>query len=790
MKNRPALSYFILTILLFANASAFSISFGEMSYKPVVINNKIENMWLKYENTSEYDAAGRIIHLLTRAGNEEWFEYNNDGKMTFHKETWDTEETDVKKDIEYKCYEYNDEGKLIYDKEVKEYEKSDKSSVKEEHWYTPDGKLLKYKYTRDEEKKHNDFSEYVELYEYDEKGLLIRELKDRWKENVTEYTYNENGNLLFKIVRDEKGEIQKAIQNSYDRNGNITTSVTKKPGEYKKKNGKWVQELEVVETIKWKYKYDKNNRLIYKEEPGEYNKDLIFKTVYKYDAKGNLIFENQDNTSIYYTYNSENILIKKRTETIFEDEKSNPYIDEEQYDLNGNRIYYYTNHLVSLFKNDKEYEEFYEYNEHNQLIHFKAPKKVVDFYIDSKLEKTLPSPTAEYWIDYWPNGKKKEERYANSSLNLYNENEEPLYIKKVHNEYNWQNNIQTFTDENFYGYDDQNNILYCVGPDTKNEYYEYEYSSDGSKKTRKQYSIYFTMPSLYECKCIEAYEYDLYGNLTYQMKVKDSYVEEKRTEYTYEFDTNGRMVKLISSDSNSNTNSEIYEYDDYGNINHKIYNDGNYEEWFEYDSKGHLLSWHNNDNSSETYEYNEKGLKISHTKKWTERFYEEYDNIVNRIVDFEFNEWYEYDKSENLIYYKNSDGREERYNSKGKTIWEKDIDGKEYTYEYDSDGNILSYKTSDGRTITYEYKKVEDLVYCTKNGKSTYSYVKDSQGNQIYYCSEEGKVTHRIYDLQGNEICYHYNPNKWNVKSTEHWTFYEYHPNGKLKSKMIYEEIK
>ena len=57
-----------------------------------------------------------------------------------------------------------------------------------------------------------------------------------------------------------------------------------------------------------------------------------------------------------------------------------------------------------------------------------------------------------------------------------------------------------------------------------------------------------------------------------------------------------------------------------------------------------------------------------------------------------------FDKKNNLIHYKNSNGREEwnKYDKKNNLIHSKDSNGIEFWNEYDKKNNLIHYKTSNG----------------------------------------------------------------------------------------------
>jgi hypothetical protein len=77
---------------------------------------------------------------------------------------------------------------------------------------------------------------------------------------------------------------------------------------------------------------------------------------------------------------------------------------------------------------------------------------------------------------------------------------------------------------------------------------------------------------------------------------------------------------------------------------------------------------------------------------------EEYIHIFNK-------ERCEFDEKINLIYYKNINGCEYKYDANHKLIWERCIFHDceiEHEYEYNSEGTLIYYKCSNGTEIKYD----------------------------------------------------------------------------------------
>lgn len=210
--------------------------------------------------------------------------------------------------------------------------------------------------------------------------------------------------------------------------------------------------------------------------------------------------------------------------------------------------------------------------------------------------------------------------------------------------------------EEWYDYDDHNTLYYT----------KYKYSNNDIRETRLQHTyneksqlIYTIDPNLnkdfsnYE----QWYEYDERGNLVHY---KNSHSE-----------------KFYEYDENNNKTSEtfyswvtIFKYDSRGN---KIYSNGSgREEWFAYDSKNNLTySYEGEDEKWFEYEYDTNGNIIHKVSKYYTMAYGESGLRYRKAFNCR-DEWYEYDKYNNVIHYKDS------------TTFE-----KWYEYEYDSKGRIV-----------------------------------------------------------------------------------------------------
>ena len=85
--------------------------------------------------------------------------------------------------------------------------------------------------------------------------------------------------------------------------------------------------------------------------------------------------------------------------------------------------------------------------------------------------------------------------------------------------------------------------------------------------------------------------------------------------------------------------------------------------------------------------------------------YDKNENEIHRKESDGFEAWTEYDENENKLHKKDSDGYEAwyEYDKNGNEIYSKNSYGYEAWYEYDKNGNLIHMKDSDGYEDWYEY---------------------------------------------------------------------------------------
>ena len=171
----------------------------------------------------------------------------------------------------------------------------------------------------------------VTRYAYDEAGLLIRrtEAADTSSERVTEYTYDDDGNLVETV---QPGSPSRVTTMTYDEAGNLT-SVTDPEGGCTR-----FTEHDAMGNVltridprgeQWTYTYDPAGHLTAVTDP------LGQTTRYEYDARGNKTREiDPDNTETRYAYDRQGNLIRQ-TKVIDPADESQNQVTTYEYNFAG-----------------------------------------------------------------------------------------------------------------------------------------------------------------------------------------------------------------------------------------------------------------------------------------------------------------------------------------------------------------------------------------------------------------------------------------------------------------------
>jgi YD repeat-containing protein len=164
------------------------------------------------ETRLEYDDKGRLVSKITfddgEEGEKQLTEYNGNGQTTIkydeygNKESEETTETDDKGNVTYrKIIDFNEETE-----EETRYE------------YDSSGKITGEEHSGN----YEGAGRTVENF-YDEKGRLIKTITKTTDGNQTilEIGYDENGNEITQVEKNDAGELNHTVKRNYDENGNV-----------------------------------------------------------------------------------------------------------------------------------------------------------------------------------------------------------------------------------------------------------------------------------------------------------------------------------------------------------------------------------------------------------------------------------------------------------------------------------------------------------------------------------------------------------------------------------------
>lgn len=135
----------------------------------------------------------------------------------------------------------------------------------------------------------------------------------------------------------------------------------------------------------------------------------------------------------------------------------------------------------------------------------------------------------------------------------------------------------------------------------------------------------------------------------------------------YEYDSNNRIiVKRIIDESDIEIDGK-YEYDERGNLIREDWNDNNFTTEYEYDELNRKVHEKIINGLEGYFEYDDNSNLIS--ENWTNGYVKSFYDDKNRKIGMEINfsplvkgkKWYEYNDNDCLIYFKDVDGQEFKY---------------------------------------------------------------------------------------------------------------------------------
>jgi len=263
---------------------------------------------------------------------------------------------------------------------------------------------------------------------------------------------------------------------------------------------------------------------------------------------------------------------------------------------------------------------------------------------------------------------------------------------------------------------------------------------------------------------------------------------------SYLYDKWGNMVKVIEPDG-SLTQMEYYDPYNKHLLTEATDPRGGKWEW-NYDEVGNLTERKTPLGATTAFKY-EEGLLRSLTDALgatTEVKYDDQKNIKQIKAPNEGYTKYEYDHLGQCTAITNPHQLRQlrHYDLLGRVEYLQDFDNNNISLSYDAMDNVVRYRDSNGKDIRYRYKGLNKLIERTE-GDSTVRFKYDTEGQLRRIVNEEGEEY--LFDLDGNGNVrketafdglireYERNQAGWVTRvqrTKKRYTNYEYDPNGRI----------
>lgn len=831
----------------------------------------------------EYNEGGRLTALNKCDGSSVSFSYNeqtSDGKILA------TATTNEEGFSEYFEYNISSRHTIYIDHDGNKtsYWYDDRHrTVREE---CPDGSVIKYEYADDSNPVSISENGNLVRYGYDGRGNLIWvSYEDGSREYWTYDTfglvtsYTDRDGVQEEYLRDEKGnEIEyrrggeTVYSRSYDSKGQVIRQTIYSGNsvvtDYEYDDFGNVR-VENCGGVKKEYEYDEQNRVTEIKVSG--------KTLTEYEYDKHKIIQKKYNglESVYFT-NGRKDLVKITQkdsvtgavhETRLEyDRRHLPvrfYIgDGETEELVRSYSYTPEGKLHSeIMHGEESWIKVYEYK-NGQISEYKLFKTTTDLTVVESVQSAGIESTAEHAniyiqkINYSHDSHNRKKLTVTDALGIQNLFEYDSYgnLIKVTDgigevcQKSYTRAGRLSGEQSSYGgwyeYVWGNNGLNSQAGEKNKAALSVEYFPDGSKKVqtdRYGKTIHYTYDLRGRLASEQGdvrkvwYEYDdldrlvclvvgdrpaLTGAVYY---VSFEYSEDGRSvtvteggkyKSVYELDAFGNVVKQIDGNTNerslvySVTNQLVESYDGYKN-----------KSSYEYNSLGQVSKQILPDGVEIKYHYNYMGLPVSVTDSYGivyEASYDKAGRLIKERNRADVEKSYEYDKAgrvtrilcggevlESYTYYANSrtvivkDGRGENYiynyDDFGRLINERNRNLLEQNYFYDDDGKLKSKQTFDGSTITINWSGDRTIYTIYYDDGSENRFVYDMLGNilesencygkSIYRYDQGGRLVYQKELSTDEEISFDYDQagNRIKLSSTNMETKYVYGKNNEIK---------
>ncbi len=525
--------------------------------------------------------------------------------------------------------------------------------------------------------------------DYDANGRVIKVTDEM--SNVYTYTYDAFGNVLSSTdpmgyTEYKEYDVMGYLSSTKDKNGNVTnyavdnmgrlTKVTDPLGnqstfEYNLR-GNLVKQIS-PEQVEVNYEYDEVGRILKVIDPHTHL------TNQSYDLNGNVVsITDELGNTRYIEYDNNQNVVKKSD------------------NLDNNILFTYDsmNNLTSITSRSSVGNNIttYEYDLDDKLI------KETDVLGNSNLTTYDSVGRVETFID----------KDGIKTTFTYDKLNRPTKVEygdgtEVNYTFNADGTINNFVDWNgttSFEYDANGRTIKVI--DHNNQILKYEYDKNNNE-TKIIYPNLEEVTKLYDAnnKLLSVTDSEL-GTYTYQRdnlgrELKLTYPNGEITEKAYNKLSQVVQVKEIEPDGSTRRTTK-YNYNDAGHIINK-YSIGvgansshQVDEYYEYDKNGRMVKLRDSEGNSTTYTYDSAGNMLKENKLESETVYNY--NLMNQLISkSEKNQRtdYTYDKRGNLTEEKSNDSTKKyEYNSNGKLVTGTNSGGENTNYKY----NALGYRVA------------------------------------------------------------------------------------------------
>jgi RHS repeat-associated protein len=709
-----------------------------------------------------YYTDGRLKEVIDPIGTVKSFVYDGDGNIAIEKvsNNINTESKTVRYEYDYlgnvsrmsqyvDAYDFVDNTTVIitdftYDKNGNLKTKRIDNNLTTSYEYDELNRRIST--AMQDKDEYGNSVEIKDVKTYDAFGNIVTEMDANG--NITSYIYNER-NQLEKIKNKvtQEGKIKDKITAlGYDLAGRKIFEVS--PENYIA--GKEFNELNRTE-----YVYDSMGRLLekkYRGKMGENHNANIILVKYTYDAKGNVIKEQdalgvQGNYGTEYTYNLQGAL--KTTLDPEAKQRGVSFTTKNIYDGLGRVI------EIQEARGDSQYTQSYvsitsyEYDDLGNVLKVKVRK-----------DANAPVVTVEEnTYDYL--GRLKTRKGGNTHVS-YEYNQLDKLSKETHfGDENIATNIIT------YKYDAKGNTREIQNSLGRLEVFEYDDGgrvlSHSVRENDGTQNITITV------------RYDKNGNKRFE-------VDGNGNEIEYRYDGFNRLIKIIKNetgdlDGQISSHTMDYVYDLEANLirtrttiktgtNIAVRENSN-----QYDEMGRLIEKSDPYNVIEKLKYNDASLQIASydaNNKKTEFQYDKNNRLIKTIEpQMGYVTEKGYDIQGNVAFEKDGSGKVTRfqYDEFDRLVEVENHMGEKTIYRYDMNGNMISQTNEEGQTTIWEYnvrnlpvKRIDPGGRSESTGAYTYDWGKvegyeyNGDGSLKEKIDREGVTTIYTYDIHGRVI--------------------------------------